>query len=93
MTDIDVTELHDNTYRVELRDPLSSSSHLVTAAPEDVTALAGSAPAAEVIAESFRFLLDREPKEAILHRFDLPSIAKYFPDYPNEIRRRLDSSQ
>ena len=36
-----------------------------------------------------RCLLEREPKESILARFDLPVIERYFPEYPHEIRRRL----
>ena len=34
-----------------------------------------------VIAAAFRFLLDREPKEAILARFDIRDIARYFPEF------------
>ena len=38
---------------------------------------------------SFEFLLEREPKESILARFDLSVIARYFPEYDREIARRL----
>ena len=38
---------------------------------------------------SFEFLLEREPKESILRRFDLPAIERYFPEYPRAIRERL----
>ena len=30
---------------------------------------------------AFRFLLDREPKEAILGRFDVTVISRYFPEF------------
>jgi len=33
------------------------------------------------VRESFRFLLEREPKESILREFDLSVIKRYFPDY------------
>ena len=36
-----------------------------------------------------RFLLEREPKESILSRFDLPIISRYFPEYEEEIGERL----
>jgi len=39
----------------------------------------------ELIEASFRFLLDREPKESILGRFGLGVISQYFPDYPSRI--------
>lgn len=50
----------------------------------------GATPEALVDA-SFRFLLEREPPEAILRSFDLPIIARYFADYPDDIRRRMAS--
>jgi hypothetical protein len=44
---------------------------------------------AEVVEESFRFLLEREPKESIMASFDLPVISRYFPEYQQEMERRL----
>ena len=38
---------------------------------------------------AFEFLLENEPKESILGRFDLPLIGRYFPNFESEIRRRL----
>ena len=49
----------------------------------------GGVPVEELVRESFAFLLEREPKEAILGRFDLPVIGRYFPEYEAEIARRL----
>jgi len=43
----------------------------------------------ELVSESFRFLLERESVGAILQRFELPVIGQYFPEYSQEIRRRL----
>ena len=34
---------------------------------------------------SFEFLLEREPKESILRSFELPVIARYFPEYERRI--------
>lgn len=48
----------------------------------------GATPEA-LVAESFRFLLEREPPESILRRFELPIIGRYFGDYAVEIRRRM----
>ena len=36
-----------------------------------------------------RFLLDREPKECILGRFDVTVISRYFPEFERELRRYL----
>jgi hypothetical protein len=39
-----------------------------------------------LVRESFAFLLAREPAAAILRRFDLSVISRYFPEYLDEIR-------
>ena len=38
---------------------------------------------------AFRFLLDREPKEAILRRFDAAIIERYFPEFERELPHYL----
>ena len=40
----------------------------------------------ELIKKSFEFLLEREPKEFILSRFNLRIINQYFPEFEEEIR-------
>jgi hypothetical protein len=40
----------------------------------------------ELVKASFRFLLEREPKESILRSFELGVIQRYFPDYSQAIR-------
>jgi hypothetical protein len=40
---------------------------------------------------AFAFLLDREPKEAILARFDVAVIARYFPEFERELPRYLET--
>lgn len=77
-------------YVVTLKDGASVSHHEVSASSGDLQRLGleDCEPHA-VVEESFRFLLEREPKEAILADFDLSTIARYFPEYPEEIRRRM----
>ena len=89
MTEILVTLLGSDIYRVEVRDGESTTVHDVTVAAADLANFGQGREASRLLEESFRFLLEREPKEAILPRFELPVIARYFPDYPAEIRRRL----
>ena len=43
----------------------------------------------ELVRASFEFLLEREPREAIMRRFELPLIGRFFADYPDEIRGRF----
>ncbi|GAI64831.1 unnamed protein product [marine sediment metagenome] len=40
----------------------------------------------ELIKKSFEFLLEREPKESILSKFNLRIINQYFPEFEEEIR-------
>lgn len=42
-----------------------------------------------LVKRSFEFLLDREPKEAILKQFNLKDIEKYFPEFKKEIKLSL----
>lgn len=88
MADITVS-LRGGEFLVVVDDGRGRSEHRVTAAPDVVADLGGGASAVDLIGQSFEFLLEREPKESILARFDLPVIGRYFPEYPEEIRRRL----
>ncbi len=42
-----------------------------------------------VVRESFEFLLEREPASSIMSEFSLDVITRYFPEYPQELPRRL----
>lgn len=68
----------------------SETRHRVTLRKTDYERLAGSEASPEtLVTESFRFLLEREPKESILRSFDLTVIGRYFPEYEREIAKRL----
>jgi hypothetical protein len=77
---------------VRVRDDGRSTTHQVTV-PErlaDGPALGDSSDDLErVVHESFRFLLEREPASSILSEFSLDEITRYFPEYPDELSRRL----
>lgn len=49
----------------------------------------GLHPPGHLVEETFRFLLEREPKESILRNFDLDVVNQYFPEYESQIRNRL----
>lgn len=40
----------------------------------------------ELIKKSFEFLLEREPKESILSKFNLRVIKNYFPEFEEKLR-------
>lgn len=73
-------------FHVEVRESDSKSDHVVTLKKGDFERLTqGNGSANKLIESSFRFLLEREPKESILPRFDLTDISKYFPEFEQEI--------
>jgi hypothetical protein len=44
------------------------------------------------IEAAFEFLLDREPQESILQRFDIAVISRCFPEFERELPRYLSQS-
>jgi len=75
-------------FAVTVTEGRSQSRHHVSLAQADCARLGegGHAPEA-CIAAAFRFLLDREPKESILARFDVSVIQRYFPEFERELPR------
>ena len=68
----------------------SSTEHRVTLKESDYRRLtAGKISPARLVELSFKFLLEREPKETIISRFDLPVISRYFPEYEEVIAQHL----
>lgn len=60
----------------------AGTTHVVTVFPADLARLApGATDPTDLVERSFAFLLAREPADAILRRFDLPLIGRYFPEY------------
>jgi hypothetical protein len=67
--------------------------HDVRVSRAELASLAPGAPEpVELVRRSFEFLLERESPASILRSFDLSTIARYFPDYPMEIARRLSAA-
>lgn len=87
---IHVKKLDDTTFEVTVQDR-STTVHIVTAPPDYAARLTGGrVPVEQLVSRSFDFLLEREPNTSILRRFDLPVIARYFPEYERVIRGMLD---
>lgn len=89
---LQVEKEREGEFLVTVRDGRGQSLHHVTLAPDYYQKLAGGRVSAEeLVRRSFEFLLEREPKESILSQFDLSVIARYFPDYEREIKKRIGS--
>jgi hypothetical protein len=80
-------------FAVVVREGKDESRHLVTMTRATWQQLTSGKQAPERCVEAaFRFLLDREPKESILARFDVTVIARYFPEFERELPRYLPPS-
>jgi hypothetical protein len=87
---IDVEKIDNSKFRVRVTESGSETSHDVTVSPSDYIRFTnGQVEPEQLVRRSFEFLLEREPKESILTRFDLSVISRYFPEYESEIKRRL----
>jgi len=87
---IQVEPIDTGRFQVIVVEGAGQTTHLVTLKPEYYEKLTGKQVSEEeLIEQSFRYLLEREPKESILREFDLSVIGRYFPNYESEIRRRL----
>lgn len=87
--EITVERIEEGKFGVTIIEEGAKTSHLVTLDARTWQKLSGERiSAAELVRRSFEFLLQREPKESILAEFDLPLIARYFPEYEGEMKRQ-----
>ena len=88
---VSMTESGDRyDFVVTVAEGRGETRHRVTLQKSDYQDLVGGKASPQaLVEESFRFLLEREPKESILRSFDLLIIGHYFPQYRREIVKRL----
>jgi hypothetical protein len=80
-------------FEVVVREGKGETRHHVTMSQEMRERLtAGKHTPERCLEAAFRFLLDREPKESILRRFDVTAILRYFPEFEREIPHYLSQS-
>jgi hypothetical protein len=87
LANIDVTPIGAREFEVVVGE---DATHRVTV-PGDLVAELGL-PEDElegVVRKSFEFLLEREPASSIMTEFSLDVIPNYFPEYKEELSKRL----
>jgi hypothetical protein len=73
---------------VTIGDDPAATRHEVAVPTDVLERLApGTVEPSRLVRDSFDFLLEREPRESILRRFELPVIGRYFPDWETKLRR------
>ena len=76
------------TCAVRVHDARSATDHEVLVDEIDLPPALDGAELADVetlVRTTFEFLLEREPKESILPRFDIAVIGRYFPEFRERI--------
>ena len=80
-------------FEVVVREGKGETRHHVTMSQETSERLcAGKHTPERCLEAAFRFLLEREPKESILSRFDITVISRYFPEFERELPLYLSRS-
>jgi hypothetical protein len=89
---IDVEQTGDGDpmqFDVRVHAGEGESRHAVALGRDTLERLGGGVGGLEFVRAAFEFLLEREPKEAIMARFDVTVIGRYFPEFDEEIGRYL----
>jgi len=84
---IEVKKKDQEEFRIKVEEKGDSKEYVVTLEDsyyQDLTQ--GKVTKEELMEKSFKFLLEREPKESILSKFNLKIIKSYFPEFEEEIR-------
>lgn len=88
-TGVEVRQVGEGRFDVAVCERGSETRHAVTMDAATFARLAadtGTTPEA-FISAVFAFLLEREPKESILARFDVTAVSRYFPEFEREIHQ------
>jgi hypothetical protein len=89
MAEVSVVPNGPGSFRVEVRDA-RTTTHLVEVPTSLLEDLGLQEHDAELLVRaSFDFLLEREPATAIMPEFSLDVIGSYFPEYRDDLGRRL----
>ena len=90
MADITISSRGPREFDVRVGEGDGETSHHVTV-PENLMQELGlpEDDLEGVVRESFEFLLEREPASSIMSEFSLDVIERYFPEYREELPKRL----
>lgn len=82
---IDIDVIGPELYDVLIDNFTSARSVYVTLKDATYERLGKGRSKEDLVRDSVRFLLTKEPKEQILERFDIEDIKTYYPDFEEEI--------
>lgn len=83
---INVKKKSEHKFIVTVEEKETRTQHTVSLDDEYYQKLTrGRMIKQELIRDSFEFLLEREPKESILSKFNLKVISQYFPEFEEKM--------
>lgn len=90
--EVSITRLDEGNFGVEVRQGEVTTNHRVSV-PSDLVDDLGLVDVdhERLVRESIAFLLEREPATSILPEFGLDIIPRYFPEYSEEVVRRVQA--
>ncbi|MCO6392518.1 hypothetical protein GTW25_15950 [Aliihoeflea aestuarii] len=81
-------------FEVRVEHGGGATEHLVSLSRADFDRMtSGDYKPSVVVEAAFHFLLDHEPKESILSRFDINVISRYFPEFESVLPRYIESTR
>ncbi|SDR04289.1 hypothetical protein [Actinopolyspora saharensis] len=87
---VDVLRLGERRYAAEVHEGEQTTEHRVTFGQDTLEDLTSPPPAEnEVVAESVRYLLEKEPSTSLPHDIDLGEIRSRDEEFIPELRARL----
>lgn len=87
---LEIKSVSKDAFEVRVQGNGGETLHRVTCSDVLLRVLAPTAPSKEAaVRAAFGFLLDREPKESILPRFDISIIERYFPEFRGKLAEYL----
>jgi hypothetical protein len=90
MTTMRVVSMAPGEFGVEVREGNEITGHKVRLPRSFLDDLLLTEVDEELIVrETVGFLLEREPATSILPEFSLVDVSRYFPEFPEELQRRL----
>ncbi|ASU79043.1 hypothetical protein CDG81_12955 [Actinopolyspora erythraea] len=88
--DIEVMRLSEHRYAAEVHEASRTTEHQVTFGRETLDDLAPPVPEeSDVVVETVRYLLEKEPSTALPHDIDLGELQSRDADFVPELRARL----
>ena len=84
-----IIKIDNNTFEVTITAVIVTT-HKVTVDDNYYNQLTeGNVEKEQLVAEAFKFLLNRESNTPILSKFTLQTIEQYFPEFPGEMKKRF----